>query len=176
MNDDASPLALFTHFALLSLVSFGGIGALLPEIHRYVVESHGWLTSRQFTDAYAIGQASPGPNMMYLALIGWLVSGWIGAVAVTAGLVLPPALVTLALLRLEARHPDSRVSRVVRRGLAPITIGLVLASGLTLVRAIDTDWRTFLVTAITVAIVLRTRANPLLLIAIGAVLGLTGVV
>lgn len=175
MNDD-SPLALFLHFAVLSLLAFGGIGSLLPEIHRYVVDAHGWMTSRQFADAYAIGQASPGPNMMYLALIGWLVSGWAGALAVTVGLVVPPALLTLVLVRLESSNPDSRLSRAVRRGIAPITIGLVLASGLTLVRAVDQDWRSFLVTAVTIAVVLRTRLNPLWLIAAGAVLGITQIV
>lgn len=170
------PLALFAHFAALAMVSFGGIGALLPEIHRHVVEANGWLTSRQFADAYAIGQAAPGPNMMYLALIGWLVSGAAGAIAVTAAMVVPPALLAIAVSRAEARRPDSRVSRAIRRGLAPITIGLVLASGLTLVQAVDTDWKTYLATAVTTAIVLATRCNPLILIAIGAALGFAGLI
>ncbi len=175
MNDD-HPLALFAHFAVLSLLSFGGIGSLLPEIHRYVVESHGWLTSRQFADAFAIGQAAPGPNMMYLALVGWLVSGWMGAVAVTVGLVVPPALLTLGIVRLESSHPDSRLARAIRRGIAPLTIGLVLASGLTLAQAVDEDWRSYLVTAIAAVVVLRTRLNPLWLIAAGALLGVTRLV
>lgn len=173
---ETSPFALFLHFAVLSLLAFGGIGSLLPEIHRYVVEVNGWLTSRQFADVYAIGQASPGPNMMYLALVGWLVSGWAGALAVTVGLVVPPALLTLGLVRLESSNPDSRLSRVVRRGIAPITIGLVLASGLTLVQAVDHDWRSYLVTTLTVVVVLATRINPLWLIAAGAVLGIAEIV
>lgn len=170
------PLALFAHFAALGLVAFGGIAPLLPEIHRHVVEANGWLTSRQFADAYAIGQAAPGPNMMYLALVGWLVGGWMGALAIAAGLVLPPALLAIAISRAESRRPDSRLSRTIRRGLAPITIGFVLASGLTLVQAVDSDWRTYALSGATAVLVLATRANPLYLIAAGALLGLAGLV
>ena len=72
---------LFLEFALLSFVAFGGATALLPEMHRVVVENHHWLDDTTFTHLYAIAQAAPGPNVLVVTLIGWKVAGLAGALA-----------------------------------------------------------------------------------------------
>ena len=71
-------LQLFLDFALLSFVAFGGATALLPEMHRVVVEQHHWLNDATFTHLYAIAQAAPGPNVLVVTLIGWEVAGLAG--------------------------------------------------------------------------------------------------
>ncbi len=76
-------IALFLEFALLALVAFGGATALLPEMHRVVVENHHWLDDATFTHLYAIAQAAPGPNVLVVTLIGWKVAGLAGALAAT---------------------------------------------------------------------------------------------
>ena len=63
--------ALFLHFGILSLFSVGGPMGLIPDIHRYLVTEHGWISNAQFTDSIVIAQASPGPNILFLALLGW---------------------------------------------------------------------------------------------------------
>jgi len=68
--------ALFLHFLMLAFLAIGGAPTILPGLHRYVVETHQWLTSPQCADAYALAQVAPGPNAMYIPLIGWLVAGW----------------------------------------------------------------------------------------------------
>jgi chromate transporter len=71
--------ALLLHFLVLAFLAIGGAPTILPGLHRYMVETHQWLTSAQFADAYALAQVAPGPNAMYIPLIGWLVAGWAGA-------------------------------------------------------------------------------------------------
>jgi chromate transporter len=145
-------------------------------MQRYVVEANHWLSATQFTDIYALGQAAPGPNMMFVTLLGWQLAGWTGAVAVTLAIVFPPVLLTLAVTRLNANNPEARLGRAIRGGLSPITIGLTLASGWILAHSADHDWRGALLTLATVALMLRTRLNPVWMILAGAIAGMAGLV
>jgi chromate transporter len=176
LSTGAAVLALFLHFALMSLMSVGGVGSVLPDVQRYVVEVQHWLTAQQFADSFALGNAAPGPNMMYVALIGWQVAGVLGALAATLGMILPSATLTLAVVRWNALAPDTRAGRALREGLAPITIGLILASGWVLVSSADHDWRGYGLTGATIVAFMRTRWNPLWLVAAGALAGIAGVV
>jgi chromate transporter len=180
MIDDAvdSPVwLLFTHLAMLSMMAIGGgVIMLAPDIHRYVVEQEHWITSDQFTAAFTIAQAAPGPNVLFVTLIGWQIAGLIGAVAATVGVVAPPSLFTLVLMRVSAHRTVGRFGRAVRTGLAPVSVGLLGAGGWLLVRNADTTWRGGLLTALAVLALVRTRWNPVWLILAGAGVGLIGLV
>jgi len=167
--------ALATHFALLSLMAIGGVGAMLPDMQRYVVEVNPWLSATQFADAYALGQAAPGPNMMFVTLLGWQLDRWAGAVVATIAVIFPPIALTLAFVHLNANNPDARLGRAIRSGLSPIAIGLVLSSGWILAQSADQNSRRALLTLATVALMLRTRLNPVWLILAGAIAGMTGI-
>jgi chromate transporter len=168
--------ALFLHFLVLAFLAVGGAPTILPGLHRYVVEAHQWLTSPQFADAYALAQVAPGPNAMYIPLIGWLVAGWGGAAVAMLALLGPASTLTLLVGRLNARHPHAPFGHAIRRGLAPITIGLMLASGWVLAQSVNHDGGGYLLTLGTVGLVLCTRWHPLWLIAVGALAGLAGLV
>jgi chromate transporter len=174
--DRPDVLALFLHYLMLSAISVGGVQAVMPDMYRYVVEVHPWITGKQFADAFSLAQAAPGPNMMFVTLIGWQVAGWAGAIATTLSLVIPSAVFSLLVARLSERGTHASLGRAVRRGLAPIAIGFSLASAWILVRTVNHDWHGYLLTALTVAIVLRTRLNPLWLIAAGALAGMFGLI
>lgn len=176
MSAESAVLALFLHFVLMSLMSIGGVSSVLPDVQRYVVEVQHWLTAKQFADSFALGNVAPGPNMMYVALIGWQVAGFAGALAATLGMILPTATLTLAVVRWNALAPDTRAGRALREGLAPITIGLILASGWVLVSSASHDWRGYALTCATIAAFMRTRWNPLWLVAAGAAAGIAGIV
>ena len=174
--DRPDVLALFLHYLMLSAISVGGVQAIVPDMYRYVVEVHPWITGKQFADAYSIAQAAPGPNMMYVTLIGWRVAGWAGAIATTLALVLPSVTFSLLLARLSERNTHATLGHALRRGLAPIAIGFSIATAWILVRTVNHDWHGYLLTALTVVIVLRTRLNPMWLIAAGALAGMSGLV
>ncbi len=166
---------LCLHIALLSLMAIGGVGSILPDLQRYMVEANHWLSASQFADAYALGQASPGPNMMFVTLMGWQLAGWAGAITATLAIVVPPILLTLGVTRFTANNADTRLGRAIRGGLGPIAIGLTLASGWILAYSADHDWRGALATLVTVVLMLRTRFNPVWLIFAGALAGMAGI-
>lgn len=159
----------------LSLLSVGGAMAVLPEMQRSVVEVHGWMTAAQFSELFGLANASPGPNVIVGTLIGWQVAGVPGALVATAALCVPSSLLTFAAFRVWERFRGKAWVRMIEQGLAPITVGLVLASGFLITRGADNSPAAYAATAITVAVVLATRLNPLWLIAGGAVAGLAGI-
>lgn len=169
-------VALFLYFLLLSFLAIGGFPTVLPEMHRYVVEANHWMTSKQFANAYALAQVAPGPNVMYITLIGWQVAGWAGAATNTLAVLGPVGTITVLVGRMHAREPSAPVGRAIRRGLTPITLGLFLASAWILARSVNHDWGGYLLTLLAVVLVLRTRWNPLWLIAAGALAGMAGLV
>jgi chromate transporter len=168
--------ALFLHFLALWFVAIGGPSAILPDIYRYVVDVHQLLTSTQFAELYTLAQVAPGPNVMYVTLIGWQLAGWAGAAATTLPLLVPASTLTLLVGHLNERYPNAPIGRAVRRGVTPITIGLMFASATILMRAVNHDWRGYLITLLTVAVVLRKPLNPLWLLAAGALAGMLGLV
>jgi chromate transporter len=167
---------LFLYFLMLSFLAIGGNASILPEMHRYVVEVHGYMTSAQFAETYTLAQVAPGPNIMYIPLIGWHIAGWFAAALLLIATLLPSATLTLAVAHLYARHPKAAFGIAIRRGLTPITIGLVFASGWILLPAVSHDWRGYLLAALTVAVVMRTSLNPLWVLSAGAIAGVTGLV
>ncbi len=167
--------ALVAHLVLLSLISFGGIPSVLPDVHNYVT-AQGWLSDRDFANCFAIAQALPGPNMiLMMSFIGWKVGGMPTAIASGFATFAPCCAVSFSVFRVWDRFRDTAWQRVVRRGLAPVTIGLVIAGGYVMARAGDAGWTSFAVTAAAAALLLATRINPLILVAAGAALGAIGV-
>ena len=70
--------AMFLHFTLLSLLAIGGAITTAPDMQRYVVAERGWLSDAQFTASVALAQAAPGPNVLFVAVVGWNVAGLAG--------------------------------------------------------------------------------------------------
>jgi len=165
---------LFLLFAVISLMAVGGGNAVVPEMQRQVVDLHHWMSGPQFVGLFAIAQASPGPNMLISSLIGWRLGGFPGAAAATLGMCLPSSLLTLTVARLWHRFAQSPWRRALERGLAPITLGLVLASGWQLAKAAGPDWRSYSLSAAVALLALRRGLNPLWLLAGGGLLGLLG--
>ena len=168
--------AMFVHFMLLWFVAVGGPSAILPDIHRYVVDVQQLLTSAQFAEIYTLAQVAPGPNVMYVTLMGWHLAGWKGVVTTTIPLLIPATTLTILVGHLNERFPNAPLGRAVRRGMTPITIGLMFAGASILVRAVNHDWRGYLITMLTVAVVLRKSLNPLWLLGAGAIAGILGIV
>lgn len=169
-------IQLALDFLSLSLIAVGGAAAVLPEIQRSVVDVHGWMTAAQFSELYGLANAAPGPNVIVVTLIGWQVAGVAGALVATAAICAPSCVLTFVVFRLWQQFRDAPWTRAIENGLAPVTVGLVLASGYLITRGSNEGWVAYALTAITVAIVLATRLNPLWLIGAGAVAGVAGVV
>jgi chromate transporter len=167
---------LFLEFALLSFVAFGGATALLPEMHRVVVENHHWLDDTTFTHLYAIAQAAPGPNVLVVTLIGWEIAGLAGALAATLAMCLPMSVLIYLLIDRWESFSGKRWQKAVSLGVAPLAVGLVFSGATLIAKSAGLGWAAWLLLAATVVANLRTKLHPLWFIAVGAVLGLLGLV
>lgn len=170
---DAADLAAV--FGQLSLVSIGGINAVLPELHRLVVERHGWMTSGEFAAYYALAQAAPGPNMLVSTLIGWHVAGPLGAAVATFALVGPCAALTWLVAGAWHRFRDRPWRLLLQAGLMPVTAGLVLAAAIMLSESTSVSPGHTALTAAGSLLLVATRLHPLWVLGAGAALGAAGV-
>lgn len=170
-------LAMFAHFSLLSMMAIGGgIIALLPEMHRIAVDTQHWLSNAAFVQDIALAQIAPGPNMLFVTLIGLDAAGLPGALGATAGIIVPPALLTVLLLRLRRARGESDSLQGLRRVFVPLSIGMVSATAWSLGVMTVAGGRDLLLLGCSVALLTRTRIHPLWLIGVGALLGIGGLV
>lgn len=170
--DDLWSLAV--HFASISLLAFGGVGALTPEIYRMVVDQQQWMSGRVFVDLFAIAQGAPGPNVLIITLIGWWVAGIPGAVVATLAMSLPGSVLTYYVSRLWQRFRHHPLRKRIQLAIAPLTVGLVSCTAWVLIRLADHHLIGYGLSAASALIALRTRLNPLWLLATGACLGASG--
>lgn len=167
-------LALFGHFAMLSLLAIGGAIATAPDMQRFVVGDRGWLSDAMFTSSVAISQAAPGPNVLFVAVLGWNIAGLAGLVATTLGSLLPSTTLTLMVARWGEKRRESRAIRAFTAGLAPLTLGLLLATGWVLTEPSRASPGAMLLVPFTVVVLLKTRLSPVWLMAVGAAVGAAG--
>ena len=172
MNEVLAELAV--DFSLLSLITVGGVITVLPEMHRNVVEVHGWMSGAEFAQLFALAQASPGPNILVVSLIGWKVAGLAGAVVATGAVCAPSSILTYVVSSIWQRFRGNPWRELIEDGLVPVTVGLMLAGGYLITLAADHSALAFVITGATAGTVLATRIHPLWLLAAGGVLGLAG--
>ncbi|HUN50807.1 MAG TPA: chromate transporter [Candidatus Sulfotelmatobacter sp.] len=161
-------------FASLSLVAIGGANAVIPEIHRQVVEVQGWMNDAAFANLFAIAQAAPGPNVLVVSLIGWRVAGLAGLAVATVAMILPASLLAFAAGRLFTRFARAGWLRQVQAGLVPIAVGLILASGVVMGRAADHGPMTAAITVGTALFVFLSNRNPLWALGAGTLASILG--
>jgi chromate transporter len=173
---------LFNQYLLLSLMSVGGAISTTAEMHRYLVEQHHWLTPAQFNNSIAIAQAAPGPNVLFVALMGWNVGinagSWaaaVGGVLVTmTGIMLPSTTLTYLAAQWMHHNRERRAVRAFKQGMAPVVIGLLISTGIILATAnakTAQDWPLWTLSAAAGVLIWRTRIHLLWLLAAGGVLG-----
>ena len=176
MRDDSALSVFLLQLVFLSFVAIGGINAAVPELHRQVVEIHGWLSEQAFTDFFAIANAAPGPNMLIVTLIGYQLGGATGALAATAAICMPTCILTYFAAKAWERFKDAPLRRAIQAGLMPITVGLVAATAYLIVRTADQNAAAVAISAATAALAYFPRIHPLWAFAAAAALGFAGLV
>lgn len=186
-------LQLLLHYASLSLLAVGGAISLVPDMHRYLVLEQHWLTEAQFNASIAIAQAAPGPNVLFVGLMGWNVGlnaagntglsaqaatlGLLGMTTTMLGMLVPSTVLTWLATRWAAQYQQHRAIRAFKQGMAPLVIGLLLATAWTLGSASGDprhDGALWALSAVAAVLVWRTRIHLLWLLAAGALLGALG--
>ena len=184
-------LNLLTHFMSLSLLAVGGAITTAPDMHRYLVDQQHWLTESQFTSSIALAQAAPGPNVLFVALMGWSIGlnagGGTGGMAWTyaalgmaiamVGILLPSTTLTFMAARWGHKNRELRAVRAFKQGMAPLVIALLIATSWILAASHGSDlknWPMWLLTGISALLVWRTKLHLLWLLGTGALLGWLG--
>lgn len=176
---------LWLHYLMLSLLSIGGAISTLPDMHRYLVDHQHWLTDAQFNASVAIAQAAPGPNVLFIALMGWNVGintgsmwmGLFGVLVTMSGILLPSTTLTYAAASWGHRNRELRAVRAFKQGMTPIVLALLVATGWLLATGGQYDiarWHLWAVSIVATVLVWRTRIHLLWLLGAGALLGAMG--
>lgn len=183
--------ALFVHYLSLSLLSIGGAISTAPDMHRFLVDQNHWLSDAQFNASIAIAQAAPGPNVLFIALLGWNVglnaggmfSGFLGVFLALLGILIPSTVLTYTASQWGHRNRELRAVRAFKQGLGPIVVALLLATSLILSNANSNvsgsalqAWPIWLLSATAALIVWRTKVHLLWLLGAGALLGWFGLI
>ena len=176
MNGANQLWTLIWTFGLMSFFAVGGAVSAIPEMHRVAVDVNHWMTDRQFADAFAISQLSPGPNVLIVTLIGYSVAGITGALAATLAMCGPTAVLAWYVSSLLKRASSSRWPAIIQAALVPLSIGLMAASALILAQAADRSGVAVLITIVAAALATLTKFSPLWIMAAGGVLGFAGVI
>jgi chromate transporter len=164
-------LQIAFYFALLSLVSVGGMPSVMPEMQRVVVDVQGWMSAAEFTQLFAVAQAAPGPNVLVTALIGWKVAGLAGGMVALGAFCGPAAALAYSIGGFWDRMRDAPWRKVFQRALVPITVGFVFSGGYVLGTPGGLDWGNALIMGASAATLYATRLNPLWILAAGGLLG-----
>ena len=178
---------LFLHYLSLSLLSIGGAITTAPDMHRFLVDQQHWLTDAQFNASIAIAQAAPGPNVLFVALLGWnvgmnaggLPAGLLGVFLAMLGILIPSTTLTYVAAQWGHRNRELRAVRAFKQGMAPIVVALLIATSWILAGANGSqlkDWPVWLLTAATALVVWRTKIHLLWLLGAGALLGWFGLI
>lgn len=179
----------------VSLLAVGGAITLVPELHRVAVSEHGWLSELQFNTSVTLAQAAPGPNVLFIALVGWNVglnsvgpgeNGLLALIAALAsmlicilGVMVPSSILTVFATRWCRRNGERMAVKAFRQGMSPIVVGILLSTSWLLAKAdgdILKDAGLWLLTGACAILIWRTRIHLVWLLAAGAILGGAGLV
>ena len=169
----AMTLKLFLFFFRTGLLVFGSGLVIVPFLKTYVVDQYHWLNQQQFLDSVAIGMMTPGPVVITATFVGYLLSGFGGALAATIGIFSPSFLFTVIGTPLLRRYrSNSRLQGFVR-GVTIAVVGVLVGTSYLVGKTAVGDALTiaiFLI-ALTTAICAKKVPDPAL-VGGGAVIGL----
>jgi chromate transporter len=154
-------------FSVLSLLAFGGGAAVLPDMQRAAVDVHHWMTGREFLDMFAISRTVP-PGSLIVVLIGQKAAGLAGGLVALAAMFGPSSILAYAVARIWHRAGGAAWRDVLEQALAPVSVGLTIASGMALAQSTEHSWPAYAVTGLTTLVLAFTRLHPLAVMAAGA--------
>jgi len=166
-------LGLFLSFFRIGLFGFGGGYAMLPLMELEIVRGQGWLNPFEFIDIIAVAEMTPGAIAINTAtFVGYRVAGPAGAILATVGVISPPLLLVLPAGWLAARYGENRGFKQVLQGIHPAVLSLIALAAFVLGGEAMIDLKSYLISGVSLTLLLFTKIHPLVLIVLGAATGL----
>jgi len=163
---------IFLYFAKAGMFVFGSGLAVVPFLYGGVVQGHHWLTDHQFVDAVAVAMITPGPVVITVAFIGFIVAGVPGATAAALGIFLPVYLVVVLLAPSYKRWAKNPQLNAFVRGVTAAATGAIAGAVIVLARRSVYDLSTFAIAIVSLAVLFRWRIPEPIVIGCAAIAGL----
>lgn len=167
-------LSMFIKLSAFSAVAFGGVNALLPDLYALAVTQEQWLSTQTFSDFFAIAQATPGPNLLTVTLIGWHVGGIVGAVIASVAICWPSSIMIYFLQIYITNMRHAQLQKTIQYAASALAVGLVLGSAWGISSQLNQSIGAYVLTIAAMIALYFTRWHPLYLIFGGAVMGALG--
>ncbi len=164
---------LFWAFFKVGILSLGGGYVFYPLMEQEIVENYGWLTAEEFIEVTGIIQVSPGAiSVKYAAYVGYEVAGILGAIVSLLGIILPPALIVIAIAIPYAKYSDGTISSSLLKGIQFATLGLVLYFAWDIASSLSLGFRGIFITLGIFASLVLFNIPAGFMVIIGGVLGI----
>src|SRR6202040_2361516 len=163
---------IFLYFAKAGMFVFGSGLAVVPFLYGGVVQGHHWLTEHQFVDAVAVAMITPGPVVITVAFIGYLVAGIKGATVAALGMFVPVYLIVVTLAPSYNRWAKNPQLNAFVRGVTAAATGAIAGAVVVLGRRAGYEIPTVLICGLSLAVLFRWKIPEPALIACAAVAGL----
>ena len=145
---------------------------MIPVIKAEVVERRGWISTDDFMDVLAVGNALPGPIVTKIAAaIGYHKAGWCGAAAALLGIILPSSIALLALLGFVSLVKDNPMIESMLKGLRPVVVAMLAYAAWDMVPNAMKGYRTVAIAVVSLVLMVFTPIHPALIIVAGAIVG-----
>ena len=156
---------------VINALTIGGGFVMLPMLQKEFVENYHWLTNQEFLDAIAIGQLTPGPLTVMNAVIGYKISGLIGAVLAMVSSYLPCVVIVTIVAKYYCDYRESKIVKSSFKGIKPAVIGLLSAVAISLGNTALVDPLTFGIAIISFVVIAFTKTDPSFVIVGAGILG-----
>jgi len=162
---------LFTTFAGMSVLLFGGGFVFIPMIQEIVVDTYGWVTNKEFIDGIALGQITPGPILISATFIGYKIAGVLGAIAATIGIFLPPAVLMLFCTHFLDKLKISVSLNAVLKGVRCGVIGMIAAAAIVVIQSAEQNWISAVIFLVSLLSLIKFKIEVVWIIPVSGVLG-----
>jgi len=163
---------LFLTFSGMSLTLFGGGYVIIPAMQQVIVDGFHWLTTKEFADAIAMGQITPGPVILTATFIGYRVAGLAGACVATVAIFLPPGIVMVVLSGFLRKIKDSMVINAIFKGMRPAIIGMIFSAAYTVGKGAEMAWPSVVIFLTVLLLLVKFKVNVLYMIPAAGLAGI----
>ena len=163
---------IFLTFSGMSLTLFGGGYVIIPAMQQVIVDGFHWMGTKEFADAIAMGQITPGPVILTATFIGYRVAGLLGACVASVAIFIPPGLLMLLLSGFLSRIKDSPVITAVFKGMRPAIIGMIFSAAYTVGKGAEVIWPSAAIFLLVLILLVKFKVNVLYMIPLAGFAGI----
>jgi chromate transporter len=163
---------IFLTFTGMSLTLFGGGYVIIPAMQQVIVDGFHWLTTKEFADAIAMGQITPGPVILTATFIGYRVAGFLGACVASFAIFFPPSMLMLLFSGFLKKIKDSNVVNAIFKGMRPAIIGMIFSAAYTVGKEAELIWPSAIIFLVVFVLLVKFKMNVLYMIPLAGIAGM----